>query len=72
MKTDETPSNMRNFQRKQLKSKLNEVSKILNYISTENITPTNMLKAAGCVVARKVGFKTKVAKPQEPRWKKRI
>ena len=30
------------------------------------------MKAAGCAVAKKLGFKTKLAKPQEPRWRKRI
>ena len=46
---------------------------MLNYIVTENITPTSwLLKAAGCVVAKKLGFKTKLAKPQEPRWKERM
>ena len=30
------------------------------------------MKAAGCAVAKKLGFKTELAKPQEPRWRKRI
>ena len=51
-----------------MKLKLNEMNKILNYITIENITSKNrLLKAAGYAVARKLGFKTKVAKPQETR-----
>ena len=30
------------------------------------------MKVAGCVVAKKLGFKTKLAKPQELEWKKII
>ena len=60
MQTDEFPPNLRKTKRKQLKLKLNEVSKILNYVATENIIPTSrLLKVARYVVARKLGFKTK-------------
>lgn len=49
------------------------MNKILNYITIENITSKNrLLKAAGYAVARKLGFKTKVAKPQETRQEKKI
>ena len=73
MKTDEAPFNLRNVERKQLKSNCDEINRVLNYIVTESITPTSwLLKAAGCVVAKKLSFKTKLAKPQEPRWRKRI
>ena len=73
MQTDEFPPNLRKTERKQLKLKLNEVSKILNYVATENIIPTSrLLKVARYVVARKLGFKTKLAKPQKPRYKKII
>ena len=68
MQTDEFPPSLRKIERKQLKLKLNEVSKILNYVATENIIPTSrLLKIARYVVARKLGFKTKLAKPQKPR-----
>lgn len=73
MQTDEFPPSLRKIERKQLKLKLNEVSKILNYVATENIIPTSrLLKIARYVVARKLGFKTKLAKPQKPRQKKII
>ena len=73
MKTGKAPPNLRNVERKQLKSKSDEINRVLNYIVTENITPTSrLLKAAGCVVTKKLGFKTKLRKPQEPRWRKRI
>lgn len=73
MQTDEFPPSLRKIERKQLKLKLNEVSKILNYVATENIIPTSrLLKVARYVVARKLGFKTKLAKPQKPRQKKII
>ena len=49
------------FEKKQLKSKLNELNKILNYI-----------EAAGYILARKDGSKRKVAKFRKPKWKKRI
>ena len=73
MKTDKAPPNLRNVERKQSKSKSDEINKVLNYVVTENITSTSrLLKAAGCVVAKKLGFKTNLAKPQELRWKKII
>ena len=49
------------FEKKQLKSKLNELNKILNYI-----------EPAGYILARKDGSKRKVAKFRKPKWKKRI
>ena len=68
MKTDKAPPSLRNVEGKQLKSKSDEVNRVL-YIVTENITPTSrLLKAA----AKKLTFKSKPAIPQEPRWKKRI
>lgn len=68
MQTDEFPPSLRKIERKQLKLKLNEVNKILNYVATKNIIPTSrLLKVARYVVARKLGFKTKLAKPQKPR-----
>ena len=39
MKTDKTLSNLRNVERKQLKSKSTEINRILNSIVAENITP---------------------------------
>ena len=39
MKTDKTLSNLRNVERKQLKSKSTEINRILNFIVAENITP---------------------------------
>ena len=39
MKPDKTLSNLRNVERKQLKSKSTEINRILNFIVTENITP---------------------------------
>ena len=39
MKTDKTLSNLRNVERKQLKSKSVEINRILNSIVAENITP---------------------------------
>ena len=74
MKSDEAPPNLRNVERKRLKSKVDEVNEVLKYIPTEYITATNkLLKAAGCVVARKLGIKKKTVKPTEDaRWKKRI
>ena len=57
-----------NVERKQLKTKSDEINRVLNYIVTESITTTSrLLKAAGCVVAKEFGFKTKLAKLQEPR-----
>ena len=54
---------LRNVKRKQLKSKSNEINRAINYIVTENITLiSRLLKAAGCVVAKKLVFKTKLAK----------
>ena len=54
---------LRNVKRKQLKSKSNEINRAINYIVTENITLiSRLLKAAGCVVAKKLDFKTKLAK----------
>ena len=54
---------LRNVKRKQLKSKSNEINRAINYIITENITLiSRLLKAAGCVVAKKLVFKTKLAK----------
>ena len=73
MKTDKAPPNLRNVDRKELKSKSDEINRVLTYIVTENITPTSrLLKAVGCVVAKKLGFKTKLAKSQEPKWKKKV
>ena len=72
MKTNKAPPNLRYVERKPLKSKSGETNRIPNYIATENITLTSrLLKAAGRAVAKKLGFKTKLAKPQEPRWKKK-
>ena len=67
MKTDEPSINLRN---------LRDVNKILNcdwkyYV--RNYTSTNrLLKVAEWVVARKLGFKTKVARPQKLRRATRI
>ena len=56
-----------------MKSKSDKINIVLKYIVIENITTTSwLLKAAGCVVAKKRYFKTKLAKHQELRWKKRI
>ena len=44
MKTDKAPPNLRNAERKQLKSKSAEINKVLNYIVTENITPTSRFR----------------------------
>ena len=72
MKTDRAPPNLRNVERKKLKSKSDEIDRKLN-IGTENITSTSpLLKAAGCIVANKLDSTTKLANAQEPRWKKRI
>ena len=52
MKTDENPPNLRNIQRKRLKSKSNEINRALNYISVENISlKARLLRAAGYAVA---------------------
>ena len=73
VKIDKTQPNLGNVERKQLKSKSSEINRVLIYIVTENITlASQLLKVAGCVVAKKLGFKTKLAKPQELEWKKII
>ena len=73
IKIDKAPPNLKNVERKQLKSKSDEINRVLNYIVTESITTTSqLLEEAGCVVAKELGFKTKLAKLQEPRCKKRI
>lgn len=55
MKTDEASSNLKNVEKKRFKPNSNEVIRILNYIATENIISTSrLLKAAGCVVTRKL------------------
>ena len=55
---------LKNVKRKQLKLKSDEINRVLNYIVTENITSTSrLLKAACCVMAKKLDFKTKLAKP---------
>ena len=74
MKSDETPPNLRNVERKRLKLIVDEVNDILKFIPSEDITTINqLLKAAGCVVARKLGVKKRESKPkEEPMWKKRI
>ena len=51
-----------------MSSKSHEINRVLNYLVTENIIPINwLLTAAGCVVAKKLSFKTKLSKPQEPK-----
>lgn len=39
MKTEKAPPNLRNVERKHLKSKSHEINRVLNYIVTEKITP---------------------------------
>ena len=61
---------LRNVKRKQLKSKSNEINRAINYIVTENITLiSQLLKAAGCVVAKKLDKTSK--RNQDERKKQR-
>ena len=75
MEMDEMPPNLRNVERKKLKSEVNKINRVLEVMSTSNITETNkLLKAAGCVVAKHLGYmkeKKKNAR-KEPWWKQRI
>ena len=74
MRTDETPPNMRHIERKKLKEEATKVNEILQCVQTDNITDTNkLLKAAGCLVAKRLGIKKKKEKnTKDPWWKKRI
>ena len=74
MKTDEAPPNLRHVERKKLNEEAKKVNEALQYIQTGNITHTNkLLKAAGCLVAMRLGIKKKKEMvTKEPWWKRRI
>ena len=75
METCESPPNLRHIERKKLKEEVKKVNEALKYMTTQNITDTNkLLKAAGCVVAKRLGVKKKKkgGKVKEPWWKRRI
>ena len=57
---EEPPPNLRNIERKQLKEKVDEVNKVLSLMETKDITQTTeLLLAAGRVVAKRLGVKPK-------------
>ena len=69
------PPNLRHVERKTLKREVSKINSVLEDIPTSNITDTNkLLKAAGCVVAKRLGFMREKKKNglKEPWWKRRL
>ena len=73
MKTKEAPPNLRYCAKKKLEEETCKVNRVLACIKTCDITATNeLLKAAGCIVAKNIGYKKKKKETKEPWWRKRI
>ena len=69
------PPNLRHVERKTLKREVSKINSVLKDIPTSNITDTNkLLKAAGCVVAKRLGLLREKKKNglKEPWWKRRL
>ena len=69
------PPNLRHVERKTLKREVSKINSVLEDIPTSNITDTNkLLKAAGCVVAKRLGLLREKKRNglKEPWWKRRL
>ena len=64
----------KNFDKKTLRCKTEEVNRVVKFMKTSNITQTNdLIRAAGVWVAEQLGLKKLTyRKKNEPRWKRRI